>query len=86
MGVLKNVLIMVQNFIISMHLALNMEEDVNISITFGKSFLVITSTIIDMKHAKFKFQIGGEEVEFNLSDMEIYHSVTDHVNAICVIE
>ncbi|XP_071939793.1 uncharacterized protein [Coffea arabica] len=58
MGILENMLIKVQKFIIPVDfVVLDMEEDVN-------------------------FQIGEEEVEFDLSKVEKYPSFTDHIYSI----
>ncbi|XP_071917169.1 uncharacterized protein [Coffea arabica] len=80
MSILENVLIKVQKFIIPVDFViLDMEEDVNVPIILGRPFLATAGTIIDVKHGKFKFQIGEEEVEFDLSKVEKYLSFTDHV-------
>ncbi|XP_027181913.1 uncharacterized protein LOC113780300 [Coffea eugenioides] len=80
MDILENVLIKVQKFIIPVDfIVLNMEKNVNVLIILGRPFLAIAGTIIDVKRGKFKFQIGEEEVEFDLSKVEKYLSFTDHV-------
>lgn len=43
-------------------MVLDIEEDVNIPLILNRSFLATTSAIIDVKHNKLKFQIGGEAV------------------------
>ncbi|XP_027182044.1 uncharacterized protein LOC113780442 [Coffea eugenioides] len=65
---------------------MDMEEDVNIPIILGRPFLVTAGTIIDVKHGKFKFQIGKEEVEFDLSKVEKYPSFTDHVYSVDICD
>ncbi|XP_027169924.1 uncharacterized protein LOC113769792 [Coffea eugenioides] len=87
MDVLENVLIKVQKFIISVDfVVLDMEEDVNVPIILGRPFLATASTIIDVKRGKFKFQIGEEELEFNLSKVEKYPSFTDHIYSVDICD
>nr|XP_027062041.1 uncharacterized protein LOC113688428 [Coffea arabica] len=87
MGVLENVLIKVQKFIIPVDfVVLDMEEDVNVPIILGRPFLATAGTIIDVKRDKFKFQIGEEEVEFDLNKVEKYPSFTDHVYSVGICD
>ncbi|XP_027109132.1 uncharacterized protein [Coffea arabica] len=87
MGILENVLIKVQKFIIPVDfVVLDMEEDVNIPIILGRPFLATAGTIIDVKRGKFKFQIGENEVEFDLSKMEKYPSFTDHIYSVDICD
>ncbi|XP_027101291.2 uncharacterized protein [Coffea arabica] len=87
MGILEIVLIKVQKFIIPVDfVVLDMEEEVNVPIILGRPFLATASTIIDVKRGKFKFQIGQEEVEFDLSKVEKYPSFTDHVYSVDICD
>ncbi|XP_027166366.1 uncharacterized protein LOC113766367 [Coffea eugenioides] len=87
MGILENVLIKVQKFIIPVDfVVLDMEEDVHVPIILGRPFLATAGTIIDVKRGKFKFQIGEEEVEFDLSKVEKYPSFTDHVYSVDICD
>ncbi|XP_027169461.1 uncharacterized protein LOC113769193 [Coffea eugenioides] len=87
MGILENVLIKVQKFIIPVDfVVLDMEEDVNVHIILGRPFLATAGTIIDVKCGKFKFQIREEEVEFDLSKVEKYPSFTDHVYSVDICD
>ncbi|XP_071917208.1 uncharacterized protein [Coffea arabica] len=87
MGILENVLIKVQKFIIPVDfVVLDMEEDVNVPIILGRPFLATAGTIIDVKRGKFKFQIGEEELEFDLSKVEKYPSFTDHVYSVDICD
>ncbi|XP_071928189.1 uncharacterized protein [Coffea arabica] len=87
LGVLENVLIKVQKFIIPVDfVVLDMEEDISMPIILGKPFLATAGTIIDVKNGKLKFQVGEKEVEFNLSEMEKYPSFTDHAYSIGTID
>ncbi|XP_071902737.1 uncharacterized protein [Coffea arabica] len=62
LGVLENVLIKVQKFIIPVDfVVLDMEEDISIPIILGRPFLATAGTIIDVKNGKLKFQVGEEE-------------------------
>ncbi|XP_071926164.1 uncharacterized protein [Coffea arabica] len=87
LGVLENVLIKVQKFIIPVDfVVLDMEEDISMPIILGRPFLATAGTIIDVKNGKLKFQVGEEEVEFNLNEMEKYPSFTDHAYSIGTID
>ena len=80
-------LIKVQKFIIPVDfVVLDMEEDMSIPIILGRPFLATVGTIIDVKNGKLKFQIGEEEVEFNLNEMKKYPSFFDHACSIGTIE
>ncbi|XP_071925471.1 uncharacterized protein [Coffea arabica] len=87
LGVLENVLIKVQKFIIPVDfVVLDMEEDISMPIILGRPFLATAGTIIDVKNGKLKFQVGEEEVEFNLNEMKKYPSFTDHAYSIGTID
>ncbi|XP_071906830.1 uncharacterized protein [Coffea arabica] len=87
MGILENLLIKVQKFIIPVDfIVLDMEEDVNILIILGRPFLVTAGTIIDVKPRKFKFEIDEEEVKFDLSKVEKYPAFTDHVYSVDICD
>ncbi|XP_071905746.1 uncharacterized protein [Coffea arabica] len=87
LGVLENVLIKVQKFIIPVDfVVLDMEEDISMPIILGRPFLATSGTIIDVKNGKLKFQVGEEEVEFNLNEMKKYPSFTDHAYSIGTID
>ena len=75
LGLLKNVLIKVQKFIILVDfVVLDMEEDMSIPITLGRPFLATTGTVIDIKNGKLKFQVGEEVIVFSLHEMKKYPS------------
>ncbi|XP_027157875.1 uncharacterized protein LOC113759498 [Coffea eugenioides] len=87
MGILENVLIKVQKFIILVDfVVLDMEKDINVPIILGRPFMATAGTIIDVKCGKFKFQIGEEEVEFDLSKVEKYPSFIDHVYSVDICD
>ncbi|XP_027103283.1 uncharacterized protein [Coffea arabica] len=85
--VLENVLKKVQKFIIPVDfVVLDIEEDVSMPIILDRPFLATAGTIIDVKNGKLKFQVGEEDVEFNLHEMEKYPSFTDHAYSIGTID
>ncbi|XP_071902644.1 uncharacterized protein [Coffea arabica] len=87
MGILENVLIKVQKFIIPVDfVVLDMEENVNVPIILGRLFLTTAGPKIDVKRGKFKFQIGEEKVEFDLNKVEKYPSFTDYVYSIDICD
>lgn len=65
---------------------LNLKEDVNMPIIFGRTFLAIVRTIIYMKNEKLKFWIGDKEIKFNLNDIVRNLSITDEVYAIDIVD
>ncbi|XP_058006774.1 uncharacterized protein LOC131182141 [Hevea brasiliensis] len=66
-GILKNIPIKVENFFIPVDfIVLEMEEDVQIPIILGRSFLATVRAVIDVKNGLSTLKVGDEEVEFNL--------------------
>lgn len=46
---------------------MDIKEDSNILILFGRPFLATDGAIIDVKRGKLTFEVGGEKIEFILS-------------------
>ncbi|XP_058003702.1 uncharacterized protein LOC110659179 [Hevea brasiliensis] len=66
-GILENIPIKVGKFFIPVDfVVLKMEEDVQIPIILGRSFLATAGAIIDVKNGQLTLKVGDEEVEFNL--------------------
>ncbi|XP_021737522.1 uncharacterized protein LOC110704041 [Chenopodium quinoa] len=79
-GVVENVLMKVDKFIIPVDfIILDMDEDVNVPIILGRPFLATFGTIIDVNNGKLTFNIGEEEVHFDLSQPTKHSLVSDHV-------
>ena len=51
---------------------LNIGKDVKMPIILVRSFLAITHTLIDVAKSKLRFQVNGEELEFNLINKNKY--------------
>ncbi|XP_020258775.1 uncharacterized protein LOC109835201 [Asparagus officinalis] len=68
-GILEDVPIQVGKFFIQIDFViLEIEEDSNIPIILGRPFLAIVGAIIDVKNGRLSLNIGGETVEFDLSN------------------
>ncbi len=66
---LENIPIKVGKFFILVDFViLEMEEDVQIPIIFGKPLLATVRAIIDVKNGRLTLKVGEEEMEFNLLD------------------
>ncbi|XP_041025441.1 uncharacterized protein LOC121265839 [Juglans microcarpa x Juglans regia] len=77
LGVLENVLIKINKFIIPVDFfVLEMEEDTEIPIILGRPFLATVGAVIDVKNGRL---VGEEEVEFNLFETSKHPSFSDHV-------
>ena len=46
---------------------LDMEEDSEVPIILGRSFLATKQTLIDVKNGELTLRVGDEEVKFNLT-------------------
>src|SRR5436189_3457667 len=65
-GVIEDVLIKVEHFIFPVDfVVLDMEEDRNIPLILGRSFLRTARTIIDVYEGKLIMRLGDEQIEFN---------------------
>ncbi|XP_074574654.1 uncharacterized protein LOC141831126 [Curcuma longa] len=59
---------------------LDMEEDPNIPIILGRSFLATSGANIDVKNRKLSLEVGGKKITFNLSlDSNAYLPEPPHV-------
>lgn len=66
-GILKNVLVKLDKFIIHIDfIMMDIKEDIDILIILDRPFLATTSMIIDVKNSNLMFHLGGEEVEINI--------------------
>ena len=65
-GVIEDVLIKVEHFIFPVDcVVLDMEEDRNIPLILGRSFLRTARTIIDVYEGKLIMRLGDDQIEFN---------------------
>ncbi|XP_073219769.1 uncharacterized protein [Cicer arietinum] len=77
-GILEDVPIKVgQLFISAYFVVLEMENDSQVPILLGRTFLATSGVVIDVKHWKFVFNVGDENVEFNLSNLMKSPSLED---------
>ena len=67
LGILENVPTKVGKFIIPADfIVLEMEEDLEISILFGRPFLMIAGAIIDMKKGNITLELDNEERKYHI--------------------
>ena len=67
-GIIEDVLVKVGKFIFPVDfLVINMEEDKHVSLLFGRPFLAIGETLIDVKKGELTLRVRKEEVKFNLN-------------------
>ena len=67
LGILENVPTKVENFVIPADfVVLEMEEDLEIPILFGRPFLMTAGAIIDMKKGKITLEVDYESMEFDV--------------------
>ena len=65
---------------------MEIEEDFQVSILLGRSFLASVGAIIDVKHDKLAFNVGKEKVEFEFSNLMKGPSIKDSCCMIDVID
>ncbi|XP_019106514.1 uncharacterized protein LOC109135623 [Beta vulgaris subsp. vulgaris] len=87
-GILENVLIKVNNFIIPVDfIILDMDEDIEVPIILGsRPFLDTVGAIIDVKNGILTFDIGEEKVHFNIFSSSKNNSQRDLVCQVDIIE
>ena len=67
-GILEDVLIKVGKFVFPVDfVAINMEEDKQVPLLFGRPFLATRAALIDVKKGKLTLRVGDEAVHFNLN-------------------
>ena len=66
-GIVEDVLVKVGKLIFPVDfIVLDMEEDKDIPIILGRSFLATGGAIIDVKHGKLTLQVDNEKLTFNV--------------------
>src|SRR3954464_7096588 len=77
-GVIEDVLIKVEHFIFPVDfVVLDMEEDRNIPLILGRSFLRTARTIIDVYEGKLIMRLGDDQIEFNFVNSMRYPQDVD---------
>ena len=67
LGILENVPTKVRKFVIPADfVVLEIEEDLEIPILFGRPFLMIAGEIIDMRKGKITLKVDNEHIEFDM--------------------
>ena len=67
LGILENVLTKVGKFVIPADfVVLEMEEDLEIPILFGRPFFMTSGAIIDMRKGKITLEVDNEHMEFDV--------------------
>ena len=89
LGILENVPTKVGKFVIPADLiVLDMEEDLDIPILFGRPFLMTARAIIDMKRGRITLEVDTEYMEFDVFKMmkSTPMEVASRINSIDIIE
>ncbi|XP_021721214.1 uncharacterized protein LOC110688759 [Chenopodium quinoa] len=74
-GKVEDVPLRVGKFVIPIDfVVLEMDEDFNILIIFGRPFFATSGAMIDVKTAKTSFKVGEEDIEFDLNESMKYLS------------
>ena len=67
LGILENVPTKVGKFVIPADfIVLEMEEDLEIPIVFGRPFFMTAGAIIDMKKGKITLEVDNDHMEFDV--------------------
>ena len=67
-GILEDVLIKVRKFVFPVDfVAVNIEEDKQVPLLFGRPFLATGAILIDVKKGELTLRVGDEAVHFNLN-------------------
>ncbi|XP_017423601.2 uncharacterized protein LOC108332809 [Vigna angularis] len=92
-GVAEDVLVKVDKFLFPVDfLIMEMEEDVNVPLILGRSFMKTTRVLIDVENGKLKVRVQDEEVNFDVfkamshpkDDKECFY--LDALDEICMIQ
>ena len=68
-GIIKDVLVKIDKFIFPMDFViLDMDEDVEVPLIFGRPFLATTRAIIDVSDGRLVLGVGEKEIIFKISD------------------
>ncbi|WRX11178.1 Aspartic peptidase [Theobroma cacao] len=77
-GIIKDVLVKVGHLYIPVDfIVLEMEEDLEIPLIFGRPFLATAGIIIDVREDKITFKVGEKVVEFNIFNANKHPSSTN---------
>ena len=69
-GILEDVLIKVGKFVFPVDfVVINIEEDKQVPLLLGRTFLAIGAPLIDVKKRELTLRVGDEAVHFNLNDI-----------------
>ena len=86
-GVLEDVPIKVRDlYVLVDFVVLEMEEDMRTPIILGRPFVATTGCHIDVKNSKLSFDVGDNQMEFNLCKASKFHSISDGCNMIDVVD
>ena len=79
-GILEDVLIKVGKFIFPVNfVVIDIEEDKQVSLLLGRSFLATGAAFIDVKKGELTLKVGDEAVHFNLNQ-SLKHPEFDNVD------
>ncbi|XP_039138759.1 uncharacterized protein LOC120276092 [Dioscorea cayenensis subsp. rotundata] len=77
-GIIEDILVKVDKFIFPVDLMiLDLDEDIEVKLILGSSFLAISKALIDVSNGRMKLRVGDKEVMFALSDAIKHPSTFD---------
>lgn len=84
---MEDVLVKVDKFIfLDDFIVLDIEEDEEVPIILGRSFLATGRTIIDVHQGKLTLMLNDEEVDFKVFDSLKFHSTFNSCNFINALD
>ena len=86
-GIIEDVLVKAEKFIFPAYfIILDMEEDKEIPIIFGRPFLATGRALIDVHKGELKIRVQDDEVTFNVFNALKYPAVSDNCFRLDMIE
>ncbi|XP_062112041.1 uncharacterized protein LOC133823363 [Humulus lupulus] len=85
-GIIEYVLVKVDKFIFNAYfIVLDMEEDEDVPIILGRSFLATRQALIDVQKGELKLRVQGGEVVFNVFKALTYPRASDNCCSVNVL-
>jgi hypothetical protein len=86
-GILEDIPIKVGKIYIPTYfVVMDMEEDSQVSILLGSSFLATIGVVIDVKNGRLAFHVGDEKVEFEIANLMKNPSIHDSCCMVDVVD
>jgi len=86
-GILEDIPIKVGKiYILADFVVMDMEEDSQVPILLGRSFLATAGAVIDVKNGRLAFHVGDEKVEFEITNLMKSPSIQDSCAMVDVVD